>query len=371
LAGPNSGIAFSNAPANTVGGGNVISANGDKGITLSGSAAAGNFILGNYIGTDATGNHALGNLNGGIYLFNAPSNTLGGNLVSANKADGIYLSAANGNIIQGNFIGTQADGVSALGNLWHNIEFTTNASGNLIGGGTPGADNHIAYARTAGYDGIRVRDGCIGNFISRNSFFSNGNNSVNGLGIDTSADGVTTAGLPLLTSAVNGGNATAVSGTLQNTASHSFRLQFYANLATNISGYGEGLTWLGATNLTTDASGNASFTANLAAAVAPGQFIAATVTDSTNNTSEFSADVIVQSPPALNFIWTNSSGSQPVAGGLSWSTTPAGFSLVQATNLTPPVVWTPATNQVTVSGGTNRIRLGTLMGNLFYRLEFP
>jgi titin len=370
LVGLYSGVTISGAPANTIGAGNIISANGDKGITLTGAGATGNVIQGNDIGTDATGNNALGNPNGGIYLFNAPTNTLGGgNLVSANGADGIYLSAANGNIIQGNLIGTKADGVSALGNLWHNIEFTTNASGNLVGGGAPGADNHIAFARTAGYDGIRVRDGCIGNFISRNSVFFNGNNSANGLGIDTSADGVTTTGLPLLTSAVSG-DSTAVSGTLKNTASHSFLLQFYANLVTNLSGYGEGFTWLGSTNITTDNGGNASFTAKLANAIAPGQFIAATVTDSTNNTSEFSADVIVQSPPALNFIWTNSSGGQPVASGLSWSTAPAGFSLMQATNLTPPVVWTPATNQVTVSGGTNSIRLGTAGGNLFYRLVF-
>jgi titin len=382
LVGPYSGVTISGAPANNVGAGNIISANGYQGMTFYGAGATGNLIQGNYIGTDVTGNYGLSNPNGGIYLFNAPSNIIGGttsgsgNLISgnglpgyANGGDGIYLAAANGNIIQGNFIGTKADGISALGNCLHNLEFTTNASGNLVGGGTPGADNHIAYARTAGYDGIRVRDGCIGNFISRNSIFFNGNNSVNGLGIDTSADGVTTTGLPLLTSAVSG-NATAVSGTLKNTASHSFLLQFYANSLTNISGYGEGFTWLGSTNITTDAGGNASFTAKLAAAVAPGQFIAATVTDSTNNTSEFSADMMVQSPPALNFVWTNSSGSQPLASGLSWSTTPAGFSLVQATNLAPPVVWTPTTNQVTVSGGTNSIRLGTLGGNLFYRLVF-
>jgi titin len=376
MVGPYSGVVISNSPANTISAGNIISANGDKGITLNGAGATGNLIQGNYIGTDVTGNNALGNPNGGVYLYNAPGNTLGGgtsgsgNLISANNADGIYLSAANGNIIQGNIIGTKADGVSALGNLWHNIEFTANASGNLVGGSTPAADNHIAFARTAGYDGIRVRDGCIGNFISRNSIFSNGNNSVNGLGIDTGADGATTTGLPLLTLAVSGGSATAVSGTLNNTASHSFLLQFYANLVTNISGYGEGMAWLGATNITTDASGKASFTANLAAAVAPGRFIAATVTDSTNNTSEFSADVMVQSPPALNVIWTNNGGSQPMAGGLSWSSVPAGFSLVQATNLTTPVVWLPATNQVTSSGGTNTISFGTMIGNLFYRLVF-
>jgi titin len=370
LVGPYSGVTISGAPANTIGAGNVISANGDKGITLSGAGAAGNFIQGNFIGTDVTGNNALGNPNGGIYLFGSPSNTIGGgNLISANDADGIYVSAANGNIIQGNFIGTKADGISALGNLWHNIEFTANASGNLVGGGTPSADNRIAYTRTAQYDGIRVRTGSIGNFISRNSIFLNGNNSVNGLGICVGAVGVTANGLPLINMAVSG-NATAVTGTLNNTASHPFLLQFYANIVTNISGYGEGLTWLGSTNITTDAGGNANFTAILAATVAPGQFIAATVTDSTNSTSEFSADVVVQPPPALNFVWTNSGGSQPVAGGLSWSATPTGFLLVQATNLTPPVVWMPATNQVTTIGGTNSIQFGTMIGNLFFRLVF-
>jgi titin len=373
--GPYSGVTISGAPANTIGAGNIISANGDKGITVTGAGATGNFIQGNFIGTDVTGNNALGNPNGGIYLFGSPSNMIGGgNLISANGADGISLASASGNVIQGNFIGTKADGINALGNFWHNIEFTTDSpgsSGNLVGGSTPGADNHIAYSDMAnsGYDGIRVKAGCVGNFISRNSIFSNGHR-VNSLGIDTGVDGVTVAGLPLLTLAVSGGGVTAVSGTLQNTASHRFLLQFYANIVTNISGYGEGLTWLGSTNITTDAGGNASFTANLAATVAPGQFIAATVTDSTNNTSEFSADVMVQSPPALNFIWTNSGGSQPVAGGLSWSAIPAGFSLVQATNLTPPVVWMPATNQVTTIGGTNTISFGTMIGNLFYRLVF-
>ena len=180
---------------------------------------------------------------------------------------------------------------------------------------------------------------------------------------------MTTNGLPLISMAVSG-NATAVSGTLNNTTSHPFLLQFYANIVTNISGYGEGLIWLGSTNITTDASGNASFTANLAAAVPPGEFISATVTDSTNDTSEFSADVIVQPPPSLALTWTNSGSGQPVAGGLTWSSVPAGFSLVQTTNLTPPVVWSPATNQVTSSGGTNTISFGTMIGNLFYRLEF-
>jgi hypothetical protein len=79
--------------------------------------------------------------------------------------------------------------------------------------------------------------------------------------------------------------------------------------------------------------------------------------------------VVVQSPPSLALNWTNS-GSGLVAGGLSWPAVPAGFGLVQTTNLTLPIVWLPATNQVASSGGTNSISFGTTIGNLFYRLEF-
>src|SRR5208283_2016171 len=81
---------------------------------------------------------------------------------------------ANYNTIQGNFIGTKADGMSPLGNALHNIDFLDTASNNLVGGTGPGEDNHIAFVQASMYDGVRVRAGCPGNFVSRNCIFSNG-----------------------------------------------------------------------------------------------------------------------------------------------------------------------------------------------------
>ena len=53
---------------------------------------------------------------------------------------------------------------------------------------------------------------------------------------------------------------------------------------------------MGSTNVTTDASGDATFSFNVIAAVTPGHRATATATDlSTNNTSEFSGAPLVSS----------------------------------------------------------------------------
>ncbi len=54
-------------------------------------------------------------------------------------------------------------------------------------------------------------------------------------------------------------------------------------------GYGEGETFLGSAQATTDATCNAAFEVTLPVAVSPGAFITATATDPAGNTSEFSA----------------------------------------------------------------------------------
>ena len=392
------GVNLSNAPANIIGGTvagarNVISANNDSAITLQGAGATQNLIQGNYIGTDVTGSNALGNVNGGIYFYGAPGNLIGGsvpgagNLISGNFHAGISVGdpGANGNIIQGNFIGTAADGVNALGNQWHNIDLLNSASGNLIGGSTPAADNRVAFTQAAGYDGIRIRDGCPGNFISRNSFFSNGASSANGLGIDFSTDGVTQSNLAVLTEAVSGANAMAVRGAANGfSPNQPFLLQFYVSLATNLSGYGEGVAYLGSTNITTDASGHGNYTAVFPAAIPSGQFISVTTTDNASNTYEFSADIATVSAPTLrvtyltNQVLTTNQTTHRVTtnstrgfSGFYWLANPPGFVLMTSSNLAPPTVWAPATNSVTSSGGTNSIALGTTSGgSLYYRLVF-
>src|SRR4030042_768370 len=71
------------AQGNTIGGDtaeerNVISGNGSHGVYINGSGTDGNYVKGNYIGTDAAGTADLGNSNAGVYIYDAPNNTIGG-----------------------------------------------------------------------------------------------------------------------------------------------------------------------------------------------------------------------------------------------------------------------------------------------------
>jgi len=298
------GIAISNAPANTIGGTtagarNVISANGvatlgDSGIELDASTTA-TIVQGNYIGTDATGSNALGNIDGGIYFYGSGTNTIGGtsagagNLISGNYQEGLSVGdpGANSNIIQGNFIGTKADGISPLGNSLHNIDFSNTASNNVVGGTTPAGDNHIAFAQSPQYDGVRIRAGCLGNFVSRNSIFSN---AYLGIVIGSPAQ-ITSPNMVTLTEVVSGNGTTIIQGSLSSAyANGQFLVQFYENVAPNALGYGEGLTYIGSTNITTGGNDQASFALSLPVGIPSGNYVTATATDSTNTTWQFSAD---------------------------------------------------------------------------------
>ena len=194
----NAGIGLANAANNIIGGTtasarNVISANGNVGgVFFAYAGTTGNQLLGNYIGTDASGTVALGNLSDGVSLQQASANFIGGssagagNLISGNGVDGIYLTEASWNVIQGNFIGTAADGTNALGNVYHNVEFQPDANHNTVGGVSPGAGNRIAFAQTSLRSGVRVRPGSMNNLISGNSIFGNALQ-----GIDLDVFGVT------------------------------------------------------------------------------------------------------------------------------------------------------------------------------------
>src|SRR5207245_1768804 len=97
------------------------------------NSGGGNFVVGNYVGTDVTGSTALANGtalhgDGAIKINNSPSNTIGGftplagtglgNVLSGNNAYGVYItgSIATGNKVQGNLIGLKANGLEALPN---------------------------------------------------------------------------------------------------------------------------------------------------------------------------------------------------------------------------------------------------------------
>jgi titin len=129
------------------GAGNLISGN-SFGIEIIGSLGIDNVVVqGNYIGTDATGTHALGN-GTGIYLQSASNTTVGGmtagagNLISGNLSKGILSGGDTGTLVQGNHIGTDVTGTHALGNGSDGVAIS--GPNDLVGGTAAGAGNLIA-----------------------------------------------------------------------------------------------------------------------------------------------------------------------------------------------------------------------------------
>jgi CSLREA domain-containing protein len=283
---------------------NVISGNSGRGIGISSGLGApgvtNNVVEGNFIGTDVTGTLPLGNQFFGIGLYGL-SNTIGGsiagtgNVIAANTDGGIDVDGGSGSVIQGNFIGTDVTGTTALGNVGPGIDLA--GSDVTIGGTAAGEGNIIAYCTGVGSTGVLVYGG-TGYAIRGNSIHDNAT-----LGIDLGDDGVTPNDLgdgdsgannlqnfPVLISVTYGGASTTVSGLLNSTANTTFQIDFYANppCSNFPRDYVQGETYLGSSQVTTDGSGNGTFTVSTLPAVAPGSRISMTATDPSGNTSEFS-----------------------------------------------------------------------------------
>jgi hypothetical protein len=143
-----------------------------------------------------------------------------------------------------------------------------------------------------------------------------------------------------------------------------FRLQFFASPSCDSSGNGEGQTFIGEANLMTGPNCTNGFALGFDVPVAPGSAITATATDPAGNTSEFSACTTVMSSPVLNIGTTNATQL-----ALVWpqSATTA-FKLKQTDNLLPPIVWSPVTDTVVLSGGYYQVVLSPSFTNRFYSL---
>ena len=266
--------------------GNVISGNTHDGVLL--SSATRTVIQGNYVGVDLSGVTALGNGDAGVAVSGGNLNTIGGaaagtgNVLSANGQEGVLLVGGTfGNVVQGNDIGTGIDAATPLGNRLAGLFIWGNAHDNLIGGVLPGAGNVIADT-TAG-SGVACVVG-PGNSIRQNAIWGNGDRGIilNGTGIPN---------IPVLTSAVIGGQGITIAGTYAGSPNTAYALEFFANDRANPSGYGEGQYYLGTLTVVTNGSGNASFSAQLNTSVAAGQFISATATTPIGTTSQFALDV--------------------------------------------------------------------------------
>jgi hypothetical protein len=319
---------------------NVISAN-VGGVVYDG--ASDNVVAGNFIGTDRTGMFALGNwegVGGGNISGNisgySQRNRIGTkgtdvdaagerNIISGNKGgivpDGGFAPTDVRTVVAGNFIGTDVTGTGPLGNLAVGIVAAIGERDWTIGGADPALANTIAYNGFAlrladGFDhptgpGIWVFDllglgAPSGIRIQGNSIHDNA-----GLGIDLGGvypsqgpDGVTandSEDFPKLDAAYGYSTSTLITGHFDSPSQPGqvVTIDLYANTSRGhpftdpntqtTSYYGDGETYLGSTTVVTDPQGQASFTA-VAGGNLAGQWISATATDQSRNTSEFSAD---------------------------------------------------------------------------------
>jgi len=343
------GIYIDGAPGNTVEG-NAISWN-IRGIEISGTTASGTTIQNNFIGTGEDGLVCQTNTQDGIYIDDAPSTIIAGNILACNRNAGIVLkgSAATGTWIEDNKIGTTITAIDNAGNkigidcanasngssiknntiafstqnglsifrshdnvVEGNSIFSNNYSGILLTGDESTynqvGENQI-YSNNAGitvqgFDntissntihsnqvGIHVSNG-TGHRLFRNSIYDNTN-----LGIDLGAwvaDGATNndpgdadtgpnnlQNFPLIIEQADG----SLGGELDSAPSTDFTIEFFSNSGCHSSGFGEGKSYLGTVDITTDAQGKATFSIPFSAG---GGILTATATDPDGNTSEFS-----------------------------------------------------------------------------------
>ncbi len=130
---------------------NVISGNSAYGIAIRDAGTNGNFVEGNWIGTNAAGTAALPNAFAGVGIATGPqANHIGGtaagagNVLSGNTSQGLAINAANGNFVEGNFVGTNPAGTGAMANGFSGVQIYGGAQGNTVGGTVAGARNVLS-----------------------------------------------------------------------------------------------------------------------------------------------------------------------------------------------------------------------------------
>lgn len=357
---------FNNASSNTIGGQtagarNIISGNGEQGLTISEGNSVGNTVFGNFIGLNAAGNAAVPNAWSGIALFNGARSTLIGgkklaqrNVISGNALQGIVIAdgSTSENTISGNYIGLDATGTTTIPNLSVGINFFNGARDNLVGGAEAGAGNIIcgnlgpgivvqsletsrnailgnfiginpagSVAMPNGGTGIGLWDGAFAtsvgginpgeaNIIANNA--SDGvqmfdaftmNNSVRG----NSIYGNSGAGIALYTSAnLSAPSPSLASAVLATDTTISGSLTSLSNTTFQIDFYSspappaQGMIYLGTKSITTDASGSAAFSVNLPSHVPAGRIVTAAATDENGNTSGMSTGVAVSTTSTVS-----------------------------------------------------------------------
>lgn len=362
----------------TAGAGNVIGTWFVRAIQLGEAGAfttADVVIQGNLIGTDATGTTGISH--GGsdaISVGRVANTTIGGsaagagNVIANPGGDGIVVLGDSGGVsgvtIQGNKIGTDVTGTSPIpnGHCGINVSGFNGVAIGSIGGTGAGEGNVIAFNGT---HGIGVAGSVTGWAIEGNSVFGNGNLGIT-LGGDCGSASVTATpndpgdgdpgandlqNFPVLdTPDFPGG--TSVSGTLNSTAGHTFRIEVFANDACDSSGFGEGKTFVGTVDTgPTDTNGDVGFTVSFGKTIGA-TALTATATDlTTGDTSEFSACQLPPTTTTTTTVPATSTSSTTTSSGPPTTTSPVSTttSTQHATTSSTSTSTTPTTALATTT----------------------
>jgi len=329
------------ARKNTIGGTtagsvNLISGNDGPGVLIVNFGCTENLIQGNAIGTDISGTRAVPNQGSGVFITQAPDNTIGPiNLISGNRDHGISIgirkeldggivTGGTGITVRGNFIGTNLNGTGPLGNGLNGVFVDADSISNTID------DNLIAFNGRNGIcipnnnnPGLKIR-------MTANRIFSNA-----AIGIDLGLPGVTQnddrdldlgantlQNFPVanvtstflsnrtIAGVVTPTAITTIRGVFNSTPNQTFTLEFFFGRNVDASGH----QFVGSipialrptVQVTTDSNGNASFEYTFEIpGGANGGFVNSTATDPTGNTSELSTSIVV----------SGSAGGGPVITG--------------------------------------------------------
>ena len=270
-----------------------------------------------------TNNQLINNNSDGIRFADALSTgaQITNNVITGSGDDGVKLVGANITLHREHRFEQSTPVCDAAGVELDTVSGTSIVSNNTItNDGTHGIEGGVWIANnstgvTVGNNtitgwsgsGIAIGGNSTGIHLTQNSIANNGL-----LGIDLGANGVTAndAGdgdtgannlqnFPVLTSAqVVSSTQVTIVGSLNSTANSQFRIEFFSSTAQDGTGHGEGQTYLGFVDVTTDGSGNANFNTTLTATVSAGSFVSATATRSNatfttfTDTSEFAQNAV-------------------------------------------------------------------------------
>jgi hypothetical protein len=229
----------------------------------------------------------------------------------------------------GDFIGTDRNGQLPLANQGSGIGIFS--SSNQIGGTAAGAGNVIAYNIE---NGVAVDSG-VSDSIIANSIFGNG-----AAGIFLVNNGNQNQPAPILGQAVQpSAGAVQITGILVAAASTTYFVELFASPT---GSPGQGQTYLGSLNVTTDAGGLATFVAGTLLPINAGSYFTATATDPVNNTSAFSAPLKLGESGSNIVVSVNPVGQTAISGGTVRLTAAA------TGNPAPTVQW-----QISTDGGNS------------------